>query len=77
MAGAVALATALGLAGPSQREASARVATLRDDFIAEVLAGVPGAFLTGHPADRLPSVASFCFPGTSGESVLLSSNAKE
>lgn len=71
VAGAVALATALGLAGPSQREASARVATLRDDFIAEVLAGVPGAFLTGHPADRLPSVASFCFPGTSGESVLL------
>ncbi len=71
VAGAVAMATALGLAGPSQREASARVAALRDDFIAEVLAGVPGAFLTGHPADRLPSVASFCFPGTSGESVLL------
>ncbi|QDW30162.1 cysteine desulfurase [Arthrobacter sp. KBS0702] len=71
VAGAVAMATALGLAGPSQREASARVAALRDDFIAEVLTGVPGAFLTGHPADRLPSVASFCFPGTSGESVLL------
>ena len=43
----------------------------RDDFIGEVLAGVPGAVLTGHPAERLPSVASFCFPGTSGESVLL------
>jgi len=71
VAGAVALATALGLAGPSQRETATRVSGLRDDFIAEVLAGVPGAFLTGHPADRLPSVASFCFPGTSGESVLL------
>ncbi len=36
-----------------------------------MLAGVPGALLTGHPTERLPSVASFCFPGTSGESVLL------
>ena len=71
VAGAVALATALGLAGASGPEASARVSALRDDFIAAVLAGVPGAVLTGHPADRLPSVASFCFPGTSGESVLL------
>jgi cysteine desulfurase len=32
---------------------------------------VPNAVLTGHPEQRLPSVASFCFPGTSGESVLL------
>jgi cysteine desulfurase len=71
VAGAVALATALTLAGASQREASARVAALRDEFIDAVLAGVPGAFLTGHPGERLPSVASFCFPGTSGESVLL------
>ncbi|KIS26756.1 cysteine desulfurase [Arthrobacter sp. SPG23] len=67
VAGAVALATALGLARPGREH----VAALRDDFIREVLAGVPGAQLTGHPAERLPSVASFCFPGTSGESVLL------
>ncbi|MEK0156416.1 cysteine desulfurase family protein [Arthrobacter oryzae] len=67
VAGAVALATALGLDRPGQEY----VAALRDDFIREVLAGVPGAHLTGHPAERLPSVASFCFPGTSGESVLL------
>jgi cysteine desulfurase len=39
--------------------------------VAAVLDGVPGAVLTGHPTERLPSVASFCFPGTSGESVLL------
>ncbi|MDV8146348.1 cysteine desulfurase family protein [Arthrobacter sp. B10-11] len=67
VAGAVALATALALVRPGQEH----VAALRDDFIREVLAGVPGAQLTGHPAERLPSVASFCFPGTSGESVLL------
>ncbi|MFF2029654.1 cysteine desulfurase family protein [Arthrobacter sp. NPDC058192] len=79
VAGAVALATALTLARAgdtsapvgSAGESAGRVAALRDGFIAEVLAGVAGAVLTGHPTERLPSVASFCFPGTSGESVLL------
>ncbi len=71
VAGAVALATALGLAGPSRPDAAARAAALRDGFIGAVLEGVHGAVLTGHPGERLPSVASFCFPGTSGESVLL------
>lgn len=71
VAGAVALATALTLGMASRDELAARVSALRDDFIGSVLAGVPGAILTGHPTGRLPSVASFCFPGTSGESVLL------
>ena len=82
VAGAVALATALTLArepasdagpdaGPGTSDPAGRVAALRDGFIEAVLAGVPGALLTGHPTERLPSVASFCFPGTSGESVLL------
>jgi cysteine desulfurase len=67
VAGAVALAMALAL----PREPAGSVAALRDGFIDAVLAGVPGAQLTGHRTERLPSVASFCFPGTSGESVLL------
>ncbi|KIC66136.1 cysteine desulfurase family protein [Pseudarthrobacter phenanthrenivorans] len=71
VAGAVGLATALRLAGDRQKEQRERVAALRDRFIHEVVAGVPDAVLTGHPSERLPSVASFCFPGTSGESVLL------
>jgi cysteine desulfurase len=71
VAGAVALATALTLAREGQPKRAAHVAGLRDGFIRSVLAGVPGAILTGHPSSRLPSVASFCFPGTSGESVLL------
>ena len=71
VAGAVALATALTLAAASQGDRASHVAALRDDFIRAVRAGVPGAVLTGHPSERLPSVASFCFPGTSGESVLL------
>ncbi|UUL75064.1 cysteine desulfurase [Pseudarthrobacter sp. Fe7] len=71
VAGAVGLATALALAQDRQGGQRARVAALRDRFIAAVLSGVPDAVLTGHPTERLPSVASFCFPGTSGESVLL------
>ena len=71
VAGAVGLAAALRLAQDRQAEQQARVEALRDRFIGAVLAGVPQAVLTGHPSQRLPSVASFCFPGTSGESVLL------
>ncbi|MFJ4027717.1 cysteine desulfurase family protein [Paenarthrobacter sp. NPDC089989] len=71
VAGAVALSTALTLAYAEKDTAAEQVSGMRDRFIASILAGVPGAVLTGHPARRLPSVASFCFPGTSGESVLL------
>jgi len=71
VAGAVALATALTLAAEEQQVVAAQVAALRDAFIRAVLEAVPGAVLTGHPDQRLPSVASFCFRGTSGESVLL------
>jgi cysteine desulfurase len=71
VAGAVGMATALALAQARQEEQRLRVTALRDTFINAVLTSVPHAVLTGHPAQRLPSIASFCFPGTSGESVLL------
>ncbi|TPV49061.1 cysteine desulfurase [Pseudarthrobacter phenanthrenivorans] len=71
VAGAVGLATALTLAQAHQEEERRRVAALRDAFVDAVLTTVPGSVLTGHRQERLPSVASFCFPGTSGESVLL------
>ncbi|WP_426003126.1 cysteine desulfurase family protein [Paenarthrobacter sp. NyZ202] len=71
VAGAVALSTALTLSHAEQSTAASQVAGMRDRFIEAILANVPGAVLTGHPVKRLPSVASFCFPGTSGESVLL------
>ncbi|TLM85099.1 cysteine desulfurase family protein [Pseudarthrobacter sp. NamE5] len=77
VAAAVGLVTALTLAQARQVEERRRVAALRDTFINEVLTGVPGAVLTGHPVHRLPSVASFCFPGTSGESVLLELERQE
>ncbi|MET0932897.1 MAG: cysteine desulfurase family protein [Mycetocola sp.] len=71
VASAVGLATALELAENERADAAARVSALRDEVIARVLAEVPGAVLTGSATSRLPNSASFCFPGTSGEAVLL------
>lgn len=71
VAGAVGLATALELAERERADAAVRVAAIRDDFIARVLALVPSARLTGDPVHRLPGTASFTFAGTSGEAVLL------
>ncbi|MEO6470208.1 MAG: cysteine desulfurase family protein, partial [Aeromicrobium sp.] len=72
VAAAVGMATALEVAGG---DSSATVA-LRDKFIARVLAEVPDAVLTGHPTLRLPGTASFVFPGTSGEAILLELEAR-
>lgn len=74
VAGAVALGAALALAGAERGERTARAAAARDDFIARVRELVPAALLTGAEpgaAARLPNHASFCFPGISGEAVLL------
>jgi len=71
VAGAVALAKGLQLAEASRPESAQRLSRLRDDFIAAVLSAVPTAILTGDPTQRLPGSTSFCFPGTSGEAVLL------
>jgi cysteine desulfurase len=71
VAGAVGFATALELAVAEGKHHGQRVSELRDAFIAEVLATVPDATLTGALAHRLPGSASFCFPGTSGETILL------
>lgn len=71
VAGAVAIAAALTLAEEERVADAARVGALREAFTARVLATVPGARLTGHPDRRLPGTASFVFPGTNGETVLL------
>ena len=72
VAAAVGMAAALGLAGGDASETIA----LRDHFIAQVLDEVPDAVLTGHPGERLPGTASFVFPGTSGEAILLELEAR-
>jgi len=67
VAGAVGLATALSI----ERADATTIAALRDRLIDGVLDAVPVARLTGHPSSRLPGHASFVFPRTSGESLLL------
>jgi cysteine desulfurase len=65
------VAAAVGLARAVELSGGTDPSELRDAFIAEVVATVPGAQLTGPRGDRLPGNASFCFPGTSGEAILL------
>ncbi|HEV2249224.1 MAG TPA: cysteine desulfurase family protein [Candidatus Limnocylindria bacterium] len=72
VAGVVGLGAALRIATAKRAAESARQAALRDRLIAGVLAGVPDATLTGHPTDRLPNNASFCFSGTQGEALVVS-----
>ncbi|WIE67443.1 cysteine desulfurase family protein [Curtobacterium sp. MCLR17_054] len=71
VAGAVAVATALGLAAETVRSGEGTANTVRDAVLDGVLAAVPGAFVTGSREHRLPGHASFCFPGVNGETVLL------
>lgn len=72
VAAAVGMATALGLAGGNVTETIGK----RDHFIRRVLDEVPDAVLTGHRTQRLPGTASFVFPGTSGEAILLELEAR-
>jgi len=71
VAGAVAVATALGLAAETVRSGAGTATTVRDAVLDGVLAAVPGAFVSGSREHRLPGHASFCFPGVDGETVLL------
>lgn len=71
VAGAVGFAVALELAEAERAEAAARVGALSAAFTARVLRDIPAARLTGDSGHRLPGTASFVFPGTSGEAILL------
>jgi len=71
VAGAVGLATAVRLAAANRDAQAAAAAHARDAFVAAVLAELPDARLTGHPSARLPGTASFVFPGSNGETILL------
>ncbi|HUZ77612.1 MAG TPA: cysteine desulfurase NifS [Chloroflexota bacterium] len=66
----VGLATALEIACSERPETTARVQRLRDKLRDGVLA-IPDTIATGHPRDRLPNNASFCFQHVEGETILL------
>jgi cysteine desulfurase len=71
IAGIVGTATALSLAQEEMAQVTPRIKALRDRLIEGVLT-IPRSRLTGHPIERLPNNASFCFEGVEGESILLS-----
>lgn len=73
---AVGLAAALHSAEEQRQQNVFHLATLRNQLIAGVLQAWPNAVLTGSATERLVHHASFCFPGVSGESVLLDLEAK-
>ena len=71
VAGIVGLGVAMRIARERRATESPRQAGLRDRIISGVRSRVPGAVLTGHPTERLPNNASFCIPGTDGESLIV------
>jgi cysteine desulfurase len=62
------------LASLEMDEESRRLSAIRDGLIREILK-IEQAYLTGHPAKRLPHHASFRFSRIEGESILLTLDA--
>lgn len=69
--GIVGLAKALTLATQDQSLKSATLARLRDQLIEGALKSISGAYLTGHPVERLPNNASFVFEGCDASAILM------
>ena len=73
-----AFAVAVEIAAERRSDEAKRLAALRDDLIAQVLAAVPDAVLNGAPPGpgRLPGNAHFSFPGCEGDALLMLLDAK-
>lgn len=70
VAAIVGAARALCLAYEHLSDGTSHLQALRDRLIEGILT-IPRSRLTGHPTERLPNNASFCFEGVEGESILL------
>jgi cysteine desulfurase len=68
---AAGFAVALTHAVSRRPEEAARLTALRDALISGVVERVPGARLSGDPADRLPANAHLSFDGCEGDSLLM------
>ncbi len=71
VAGIVGMAHALRLAEEQRSVYVQQCTALRDQLIHGLLERVEGAYLNGHPSQRLPNNANMIFDGLEGESVLL------
>ena len=72
----IGLAKALELAYADLEARTSHYASMRDRLIAGVLAETPGSALTGHPEQRMPSHASFVFPGIDANILLMHLDTK-
>lgn len=50
---------------------SSQTKKLRDKLIKGILGKIPNTILAGHPTERLPHNAAFCFKNVEGESILI------
>ncbi|GIG58187.1 cysteine desulfurase [Longispora fulva] len=71
VAGIVAFAKAVELAGARREIFAAELAVLRDEMIDRIRDAVPCAVLNGDPVDRLPANVHFSFPGCEGDALLM------
>jgi len=76
VAGIVGFARALELAVSEREEQNLKMRGLRDALIRGIMEKIDHVRLTGHPEERLPGHASFCFEFVEGESVLLNLDAQ-
>lgn len=67
----VGMAKALELAYAEREAHLAHYRALRDRLIEGIMAQIPSAILTGHPTERMPSHASFIFPGIDSSQLLM------
>ncbi len=70
--GIVGTGVALKLAAENRESYSSHCQALRDRLIKGIQSSIDRVYLTGHPTQRLPNNASFCFEYIEGESILLS-----
>jgi len=70
--GIAGFARAVELLAEEGETAVAEMRRLRDRLIEDILGAIPDTILTGHPDQRLPNIASFCFRYIEGEGILLS-----
>ena len=74
--GIVGLGTAAVLAQEELTKKAQYVKAWRDRLVAGVNDRVPYIIFTGHPQERLPGHASFCFEGIEGEALVFMLNAR-
>lgn len=70
VAGIVGLGAACALAAQELAAVPGKIADMRDEFEAAVLAAIPGTRINGGAAPRLPHIANLSFPGIDGETLL-------